>query len=277
MLQLRRLKAAARRLARYRHVFTGRPLVFRTRRHVVKTVFRRVAARHLAHEVANTHRAKTWAPFADAVVVQDLVTPFMAVSQRRHTDSSRDETVAAMVRFIARHLAEAKDARRATAHDLIRAHMANLRIVTSRRPELLARLQAVLESGFFDFTVPQTPMHGDFLPGNALLQRDELVLVDWEYASEDGSVLYDVWFLRRSLRLHQAHTSFLLSQVRLLDDALLTHVREFAMTLDQVDGFGNAMHAVVDFSRFDTRSDGDQVLTSSVLEVERLARSSSAS
>ena len=268
---VRRVRSDARRLARYRLVLTGRPLVLWTRRHVLKVVLRGAAARHLAREVATTQLATTWAPFTGMVVEQELVTRFVARSDRRYGDGSRDDTVAAMVRFVERHTAMVGEARRETAFDLLRAHMERLRVAPQHRHALFERFCAVLESDFFAFEVPRTPMHGDFAPENAILRGDDLVLVDWEYASERGSLLYDVWFLRRCIGRDRAQLRAAEALLGRLDRVVATLTAQLGLDDTQFDAFGHAMHALVDFSRTDTRGEGDHVLAFSVGEIERLA------
>ena len=43
--------------------------------------------------------------------------------------------------------------------------------------------------------VPVTWAHGDLWPGNVLLNRDGLAVVDWGHFTQRGSPLWDLWFL----------------------------------------------------------------------------------
>lgn len=269
---LRRLRSAVSRLARYRFVFTGRPLVVRAPRHVVKIVLRRSAANHLAHEVMIARRALTWRPFVGHVIDQRLVNRFVATSRLRRPDGSHTDKVKAMVQFLVGRLSEADRAPRVSARSTLVKQMENLRIERCRRPELLERYRVALASRLFDFQVPQTPMHGDFAPQNAVLQRNELWLADWEYASDCGTLLYDVWFLRRSIIRDRARLGATDAWVQGYVDVLEGFARNMDLNLDQFDALGHALHALVDFSRLVTRGEDDRVLSYSIGELERLAR-----
>lgn len=98
-------------------------------------------------------------------------------------------------------------------------------------------------------------MHGDCAPPNALVDGDGLLLADWEYADEDGSVLFDAWFLRGSIGREarhrgdpdQADTSAVVDLDRGID--------AFGLRSDQVDACGRAMRVLMDFARAPTRAE----------------------
>jgi len=114
-------------------------------------------------------------------------------------------------------------------------------------------------------------MHGDFTLPNALVQSDGFRLIDWEYANEAGSVLFDAWFLRRSI-VRQAR---LRGDPDLADPDVVAEldrgIDAVGLQRDQVDAFGHAMHALQDFAQLAARGAGADTLADSVRELERLA------
>ncbi|MBA2666375.1 MAG: hypothetical protein H0U69_05000, partial [Trueperaceae bacterium] len=246
------------------------PKVWITKRFVFKVAVHPRAIRQLAREVAHARRATSWTGYGAHVIEQRLWTPFVAVSAYREPEADPAATATAMIALVRVGLGELHRAPRTCARELLEGHRVALHIERCVPRDLYVRYRRSLDSGFFAFPVPRTPMHGDFAPQNTLLHRRRLYLLDWEYASDGGSLLYDAWFLRRSLlRSDRWHTLPEADVTRYLED--LEHaLHAVSLRSDQFDAFGHAVHALVDFSRHELRGSDVQVLAHGVREIERL-------
>ncbi|MCA1791484.1 MAG: phosphotransferase, partial [Thioalkalivibrio sp.] len=173
--------------------------------------------------------------------------------------------------FVLQRLSEALRAPRASVRDLLEGQRSTLGISEQVGSDLFARYRRQVTGSFFDFEVPRTTMHGDFTLPNALVGSNGFLLIDWEYANESGSVLFDAWFLRRSI-VRQARR---LGDPNLSDPNAVAEldrgIDAFGLRRDQVDAFGHAMHALQDFAQMAARGAGAATLAVSVRELERLA------
>jgi hypothetical protein len=240
---------------------------------VYKIAVRSTGVRQLAREARNTSRAIGWPAWRNHVVEQSLVTPFL-VRSRFHPASANSATTAnVMIRFIRERLAEALGAPRSSAEELLSAQQTALGLSEDLGHDLFSRYRQLVAGGLFGFDVPCTPMHGDFTPQNALVDGDTLFLVDWEYANAAGSVLFDAWFLRRSLVREAERAGTPVPTFAELD----RDIDAFGLRWDQVEAFGHAMHALMDFARLHARGGGAGALPDSVRELERLAGGASGS
>jgi len=249
------------------------PLVVITRHTVYKIVLRSMGVNQLAREARNSSRAMGWSGWRDHVVEQYLVTPFLARSRFHPASANRATTADVMILFIRERLAEALRAPKSSAEELLSAQQAALGLSEDLGHDLFSRYRQLVAGGFFGFDVPCTPMHGDFTPQNALVDGDALFLVDWEYANAAGSVLFDAWFLRRAL----ASKAESRGTADLTFAELDRDIDAFGLRWDQVEAFGHAMHALMDFARLNARGGGAGALPDSVRELERLAGGASGS
>ena len=271
---IRRLRRVG---APIRAALRGRPLVVVCRRRVYKIALRSTSARQLAREARNSKRASSWPEWRDHVVELSLLTPFLASTPFQPSEGGFGAAASLTTSFVLQRLSEALRAPRASARDLLAGQQSNLGISEEVRSDLFSRYRRQVTGTFFDFEVPRTAMHGDFTPPNALVRSDGFLLVDWEYANEGGSVLFDAWLLRRSI-VRKAGSRGDPDQsdpnaVAELDRG----IDAFGLRQDQVDAFGHAMHALMDFARLDARGGGADALADSVQELERLAGGGSGS
>lgn len=241
------------------------------RRRMYKIALSPRSARQLAREARNTKRASGWPGWRDHVVELSLLTPFLASSRLQPPEGDFAAAASLTIPFVLRRLSEALRAPRASARDVLAGHESILGISGQVRSDLFARYRRQATGTFFDFEVPRTTMHGDFTLPNALVGRDGFLLIDWEYANEGGSVLFDAWFLRRSI-VRQARRR---GEPDLADPNAVAEldrgIDAFGLRRDQVDAFGHAMHALQDFAQLAARGVGADTLAHSVRELERLA------
>ena len=271
---------------------SGKPVVVKLGSKCLKVCVRRKAIQQLRREVENSARAVTSPVYAPWSVVRVRpLGPFIATSsyiQQQHSAKPLQAYArkqGAMISVALRTWPRVVTAPKCSASCLIQRRFAELSVGLCMQDEgpstckrcmhrkdrlactLAERTRYLIDHSHFGFSVPVTPMHGDFYPGNAVMDGNRLFLIDWEHASEHGSLLYDWWFLWHSI-----------SKRPDLDDSgrSYSHFLEKAMprlgiSMRQFDAFGHVMEGVVNLSRRRTRRANDHEIEQTLCALEPIA------
>jgi len=243
------------RYAKAFKLFSDQPLIIYRGGNFIKIAVLPSTLRQLNREVENNKAALNWEVYPGMVVPLKQFTPFAAFSpviEIPYSANWKDHYVRTqreMIEISMKNLEIALRAPKKNAHKIIEDQIALLGLDLNRKKPFFSKFRSSLHSGFFSFKIPLTPMHGDFIPSNALIDDDKLMLVDWEYASPRGSILYDWWFLKKALdrdgiynRNTEQYFGFLTSTLEKLNIENL-----------QFEAFGCAMHTAINLSRSDKR------------------------
>lgn len=248
----------------------GVPLILVFKPYVFKIVFNFSSINQLKKEVNLTNRAFDVPQFSEIVVQQTQLTPFIAVSEYKNDDTDLPEKVSRLTSYSILQFKQIDVSTQEKATTLIRSYTKNH--AGHINSALYSEFVRSLGSGFFDFPVPCGFMHGDFCLQNAIINNNKLYMIDWEHASENGSILYDWWFLKRNLyRRNQMENRDYMRYCSFIAEKL-THLN---VERKQFEAFGHAMHAAVDFSRVKKRGESDAVLEFSIKALQKIMKSNS--
>lgn len=88
--------------------------------------------------------------------------------------------------------------------------------------------------------LPLTYMHGDLAPSNVVRSGSKMLLVDWEWGSDSGTVLYDWWYFTGYLRWIQNHGQSVPDFSR-LEDFIKNSFQELAIDPERFEDFGKSV------------------------------------
>jgi hypothetical protein len=250
--------------------FKGKPLTLKIWTFVFKITFTKKSVLQLKHEIENTLNARLNPEFSKIAVKLSKVLPFLAMSRLIKETGDTAKRLSKMIDFSFKYSGslgqlEFKKAKNILS-DQIDNHIVDLNSV------LLKKFKKTINTDFFNFKVPVTFMHGDFNNQNAILNDSDLYLIDWEYASQHGSFLYDWWFLRRDLDRYKD----LVNQhdYNRFNNLIVSTIDSIGISPTQFDAFGHAMHAIIDFGRIEIRGGKKDVLDFSIKSVKKITSAS---
>ena len=153
------------------------------------------------------------------------------------------------------------------AIDVLSNRIRNLDIDIEKDHPVYSQFRDLVNSNFFHFEIPLTPMHGDFLPGNSLLTDEKLLLIDWEYAQEEGSILYDWWYLKFYIDIDKKSNKEIENYFSFLEKTL----QKIGLRYDQFEAFGYAMISSAYLSAFELkRTDNLEKCSKYINEVSKI-------
>jgi hypothetical protein len=246
----------------------GKPIVLKIWPLVFKIAFSSVSRQQLSKEVKAAGLALTEPFFSNLVVRQKQITqyPIIAVSRFIRDDGEISDRMSKMIMFSMNQFHFSDRFRKKSSGEVIKNHI-NAH-VNERNSDLFIRYRKLVESSYFDFEVPYGFMHGDFHNENAIINNDRLYLVDWEYSCSEGSILYDWWYLWRSLNRYKERIN---SDIYMKYCAFLKeNIERFNIDNDQFNAFGCAMHISINFSRIEKRGGEDRDIVRDMSEIYRI-------
>lgn len=236
-------------------LWRGFPLVIIGKNKVYKFSIIPSTVKNLTREVHNTSLATNWMFYSERVVNVQSLTAFIVQSNRivppgNKTPQERyREKQRRMINLSMKNISDTLNAERKPASSIIKRELQNLDISLDLNHPVHKQFNTLLQSAYFDFPIPSTPMHGDFIPMNALLKKEKLWLIDWEYACPDGSIIFDWWFLKVAIERNGVLDEKTDKYLAFLDKSL----RKLEITDEQFDAFGGMMHTVINMARVDDR------------------------
>ena len=237
----------------------GHPLIIRKNKNIYKLSLLPSSIKNLNREVRNTSLAVDWEIYADRVVDVKKFTPFSVRGNLIKTDGDKTKTERyvekqhSLIDITMNNLQYALQAPKKQASELITLQVKNLSINLKQNQKLYINFNNLLNGGYFEFQLPVTPMHGDFIPMNALMKNNKLFLIDWEYASCEGSIIFDWWFLKTAIERNGYYDKKTDEYFAFLDQAL----EKMQLSDNQFEAFGCMMHTVINMVRADTRKSSD--------------------
>jgi hypothetical protein len=156
-----------------------------------KFVVSRANIPQLQREGSYSNLAESSTLFTGHVATAESLSPRVIRYPLVSTNSAISEKVEAMILFCRQKTAHIQNCPRGKANGILENYCISLGIDWWHFCE---RNNVDLEQLLFD--LPVSFMHGDFAPINAGFRGNQLVMFDWEFAYEKGSLLYDCWYLQ---------------------------------------------------------------------------------
>ncbi len=184
------LKQTAQKIARrIKRTIKGKT-TFRLSRFVYKFVLNPSRVKILQREYRYSKAAAESPLFSGHVVEAQSIIPSIIRYPVVHTNSPLTEKIDAMIAFSRRNEDFLQTCARRSASDVLADYCLELDV----KWDMYLNYTRVDQSRL-SFDLPVSFMHGDFGPSNTGFRNGRLVIFDWEFAYEHGSLLYDWWYM----------------------------------------------------------------------------------
>jgi thiamine kinase-like enzyme len=206
---------------------------------IFKIVISTPGMKQLDREVRNSQLALEWDIYSGRVVSLEKVAPFIAAATFINETNSVSyiRKRQKLMELSINRLDSVLKAPKRAASDILINRIHNLDIELEKDHPVYTQFRELVNSNYFRFEIPVTPMHGDFLPGNSLLTEEKLLLIDWEYALKEGSILYDWWYLKFYIDIDKNYNEETKIYFSFIEKAL----EKINLSYDQFEAFGYAM------------------------------------
>ena len=220
-------------------ILKGVPVVIFKFDRVFKIAVRQVSIRRLNREVRNSKQALEWDVFSNRVVALKKITPFAAVSTfiKDKAKKNNEYKRCKLVDFYAENIDYTLRAPKASAFEIINSQITNLGLDLSKDHRVYSQLKQLIDSNYFNFQLPITPMHGDISSLNLVMDESKLLFIDFELASDSGSILYDWWCLKQRMDEND-------KKAKDFNAFINKSLEKLELSTDQFNAFGYTMFSI---------------------------------
>jgi len=174
---------------RIRKLINGKT-TFVFRGFLYKCVLRRTNICQLQRECRYSNVAERSPLFAGHVVAAESLSPRVIRYPLVFVGSALSDKIEAMIQFCCKKQDYIENCRTEHASLILEKYCRELNVDWQQFCEVNK-----VETEKLHFQLPVTFMHGDFGPSNTGLRGNTLAIFDWEFAFENGSILYDCWYI----------------------------------------------------------------------------------
>lgn len=226
------LRKTTHKIARRIKKFLKGKTTVRLSHFVYKFVLNPARIPTLQREYRYSKSANSSPIFSESVVEAQSIAPALIRYPVVCTNRSLFEKIDAMIAFCRRNEVYLQSCPRQPACETLKNYCSALEVNWNSY-----LTESGVEHGRLSFDLPVSFMHGDFGPGNTGFRDACLVMFDWEFAYEHGSLLYDWWYMNHICRFMNYPSEAIEKTSAFLQEGL----ERFGVEPDVFDYFCNAV------------------------------------